>query len=155
MAQMVENPPTMERSEFDPWEDPLEMEMQPTPVFLPGASPWTEKPGGLQCMGSQRDGHDWVSKHTKLLRRLRKDMHSLDYTRNDIKFDQQNMANIWAKILKIRWQIKAKYIIWENNFVDNWSLIWVKKIKKKLSRILWGLLRYKYFLCPPFLVCRK
>ena len=54
-------------------------------------------------------------------------MHSLDYTRNDIKFDQQNMANIWTKILKIRWQIKAKYIIWENNFVDNWSLIWVKK----------------------------
>ena len=35
-----------------------------------------------------------MSKHTKLLRRLRKDMHSLDYTRNDIEFDQQNMANI-------------------------------------------------------------
>ena len=27
---------------------------QPTPVFLPGESPWTEEPGGLQPMGSQR-----------------------------------------------------------------------------------------------------
>ena len=26
-------------------------EWQPTPVFLPGESPWTEEPGGLQSMG--------------------------------------------------------------------------------------------------------
>ena len=26
---------------------------QPTPVFLPGESPWTAEPGGLLCMGSQ------------------------------------------------------------------------------------------------------
>ena len=32
---------------------------QPTPAFLPGESPWTEEPGGLQSMGSQRVGHDW------------------------------------------------------------------------------------------------
>ena len=25
---------------------------QPTPVFLPGGSPWTEEPGGLQAIGS-------------------------------------------------------------------------------------------------------
>ena len=30
----------------------------PTPVFLPGESPRTEKPGGLQSMGSQRVRHD-------------------------------------------------------------------------------------------------
>ena len=28
-------------------EDPLEGDMQPTPVFLPGESAWTEEPGGL------------------------------------------------------------------------------------------------------------
>ena len=28
------------------------------PVFLPGESPWTEEPGGLQPMGLQRVGHD-------------------------------------------------------------------------------------------------
>ena len=32
------------------WEDPLEEVWQPTPVFLPGESPWTEEPGGLQSM---------------------------------------------------------------------------------------------------------
>jgi len=31
---------------------------KPTPVFLPGESPWREEPGGLQFMGSQRVGHD-------------------------------------------------------------------------------------------------
>ena len=36
---------------------------QPTPVFLPGESPWTKEPGGLQSMGSQRVRHDWVTKH--------------------------------------------------------------------------------------------
>ena len=30
-----------------------------TLVFLPGESPWTEQPGKLQSMGSQRVGHDW------------------------------------------------------------------------------------------------
>jgi len=28
------------------------------PVLLPGESPWTEEPGGLQSMGLQRVGHD-------------------------------------------------------------------------------------------------
>ena len=31
---------------------------QPTLVFLPGESPWTEEPGGLQSMVLQRVGHD-------------------------------------------------------------------------------------------------
>jgi len=30
---------------------------QPTSVFLPGESPWTEEPSGLQSMGSQRVRH--------------------------------------------------------------------------------------------------
>ena len=28
-------------------------------VFLPRESPWTEEPGGLQSMGSQRVGHEY------------------------------------------------------------------------------------------------
>ena len=31
---------------------------QPTPVFLPGESPWSEEPVKLQSMGLQRVGHD-------------------------------------------------------------------------------------------------
>ena len=34
----------------------------PLQVFLPGESPWTEEPGGLKSMGSQRVRHNWVTK---------------------------------------------------------------------------------------------
>ena len=51
------------RCQFDPWvrKMPWRRKWQPTPVFLPEVSPWTEKPGGLYPMGSQRAGHDWVT----------------------------------------------------------------------------------------------
>ena len=39
---------------------------QPTPVSWPGESPWTEEPGGLQAMGSQRVGHDSATKYNIL-----------------------------------------------------------------------------------------
>ena len=59
-AQLVKNLPAM-RETWVPslgWEDPLKEDIQPTPVFLPGESPWTEEPGRMQSMGSQRVGHD-------------------------------------------------------------------------------------------------
>ena len=39
-------------------EDPLEKEMATHSSILAWRIPWTEKPGGLQSMGSQRVGHD-------------------------------------------------------------------------------------------------
>ena len=44
-------------------EDPLRRTWQPTPVFLPGESPWTEEPAGFQSMGSQRDVTEETSMH--------------------------------------------------------------------------------------------
>ena len=60
VAQMVKNPPAMWEHGFDPWVGKIAWRRawQPTPVFLLGESPWTEEPGGLQSMGSQRVGHD-------------------------------------------------------------------------------------------------
>ena len=40
------------------WEDPLEKEMATPSSILAWEIPWTEEPGGLQSMGSQRIGHD-------------------------------------------------------------------------------------------------
>ena len=40
------------------WEDPLEKEMATHSSTLAWKIPWTEKPGRLQSMGSQRVGHD-------------------------------------------------------------------------------------------------
>ena len=54
------------RHGLDPrfWKIPWRRAWQPTLVFLPGVSPWTEEPGGLHSMGLQRVGHDWATKHT-------------------------------------------------------------------------------------------
>ena len=40
------------------WEDPLEEEMANHSRILAWKIPWTEEPGGLQPMGSQRVGHN-------------------------------------------------------------------------------------------------
>ena len=40
---------------------------QPSPAFLPGE--WAEEPGGLQSMGSQRVGHNWVTNTSTLVKR--------------------------------------------------------------------------------------
>ena len=57
---MVKRLPTMRETRVQSLgrEDLLEKEMATTPVFLPWKIPWTEKPGRLQFMGSQRVGHD-------------------------------------------------------------------------------------------------
>ena len=39
-------------------EDPLEKEMATHSTILAWRIPWTEEPGGLQSMGSQRVRHD-------------------------------------------------------------------------------------------------
>ena len=55
VAQMVKNPPAMRETWVRSlgWEGPLEEAMATHSRFLPGDSPWTEEPGGLQSMGSQ------------------------------------------------------------------------------------------------------
>ena len=60
IAQLVKNPLAMQETWVPSlgWEDSLEKGMATTPVFLPGESQWSEEPGGLQLMGSQRVRHD-------------------------------------------------------------------------------------------------
>ena len=55
-AQMVKSLPTMRETwlQFLDWEDPLEKEMAAHSSTLAWEIPWTEEPGGLQSMGSQR-----------------------------------------------------------------------------------------------------
>ena len=43
--------------QFLDWEDPLEKEMAIHSSILTWVIPWTEEPGGLQSMGSQRVRH--------------------------------------------------------------------------------------------------
>ena len=43
------------------WEDPLDKEMATHSSILAWKISWTEEPGGLQSMGSQRVGHNWAT----------------------------------------------------------------------------------------------
>ena len=64
VVQMVKNQPA-NAGDLGPIPGLGRRAWQPTPVFLPGESPWTEELGGLQSMGSQRGGHDWATNHSK------------------------------------------------------------------------------------------
>ena len=57
---MVKNPLTMQKTqvEFPGQEDPMEKDMATHSSILAWRIPWTEEPGGLQSMGSQRVGHN-------------------------------------------------------------------------------------------------
>ena len=46
------------------WQDPLEEKMATHSSILAWKIPWTEEPGGLQPMGSQRVRHGSVTEHT-------------------------------------------------------------------------------------------
>ena len=56
---MVQNPPGMRETwgQSLAWEDPLEKGTAICPSILAWRIPWTEEPGGLQSMGSQRVRH--------------------------------------------------------------------------------------------------
>ena len=60
VAQTVKRLSTMQETRVRSlsWEDPLEKEMAIHSSITAWKIPWTEEPGRLQSMGSQRVGHD-------------------------------------------------------------------------------------------------
>ena len=60
MAQTVNNLPAIQETQVQSLgqEDPLEGSMATHSSILAREIPWTEEPGGLQSMGSQRVGHE-------------------------------------------------------------------------------------------------
>ena len=60
MAQTVKKLPAMQETQVQSLgpEDPLEKGMAIHSSILAWRIPWTEEPGGLQSMGSQKVGHD-------------------------------------------------------------------------------------------------
>ena len=87
VAQMVKNPLQCGRPGFDPWvgKIPWRKAWQPTPVFLPGESPWTKEPGGLQSLGLWRVRQDWATKHTA---------HLVTWWLNDLR--QVTFSSLWS-----------------------------------------------------------
>ena len=60
---MVKHLPVMRETQVRSlgWEDPLEKEMATHSSTLAWKIPWTEEPGRLQSMGSQRVRHNWAT----------------------------------------------------------------------------------------------
>ena len=60
MAQMVMNLPAMWETQVRSlgWEDPLEKDMATHSSILAWRISWTEEPGGLQSLESQKVTHD-------------------------------------------------------------------------------------------------
>ena len=58
MAQLVKNLPVVQETQDQSlgWEDPLQKEMATHSSILAWRISWTEEPGRLQSMGSQRVG---------------------------------------------------------------------------------------------------
>ena len=56
----------VQETRFDSWvgKIPRRRTWQLTPVFLPGVSPWTDVPRGLQSPGSKRVRHSRATKHS-------------------------------------------------------------------------------------------
>ena len=62
---MVKNLPGMQETWVQSlaWEEPLEKGKAAHSTILVWRIPWTEEPGGLQSMGSQRIRHDRAEAH--------------------------------------------------------------------------------------------
>ena len=60
MAQIVKNLPAMWETQVRPLggKDPLEKGLETHSSILAWKIPWTEEPGGLWFMGSERVGHN-------------------------------------------------------------------------------------------------
>ena len=65
VAQLVKNPLAMQEPWVRSlgWEDPLEKGLATHSSVFAWRIPWTEEPGGLQSMGSQRVRHDCMTEH--------------------------------------------------------------------------------------------
>ena len=63
VAQMVKNPPAMQESQIPSLgqENPLEKRIAIHSMILTWRVLWTDEPGELQSMWSQRVGHNWAT----------------------------------------------------------------------------------------------
>ena len=70
------------------WEDPLEKEMAIHSRTIAWKIPWTEEPGRLQPMGSQRVGHNWATSLITYLCLCR-------ISHKDLRFEFTLLTMVW------------------------------------------------------------
>ena len=89
----------------------LEEEMAAYSSILAWKIPWTDQPGRLQCIGSQRVEHDWVTEHIRKvwpnIKKISKKFslycaihHDIWYRKEIIYILQSNKKNYWYYPIK-------------------------------------------------------
>ena len=103
VAQMVKRLSTMWETRVQSlgWEDPLEKEMAIHSSTIAWKIPWTEEPGRLQSMGSQRVGHDWATSLSLSPALQRPGQHKTWGLRVDTQWNisEQNWGHMWPRHL--------------------------------------------------------
>ena len=82
------------------WEDPLEKEMATHSSILAWRIPWTEEPGGLQRMRSQRVGHDWATSHIHTLRLIESNLFQWDFPGGSVVENPPSVQGTWVGELR-------------------------------------------------------
>ena len=75
------------------WGDPLEEGMATHFSILAWRIQWTEEPGGLQSIGSQRVGHDWVTNTFPFQDRGPHELHSMKMDRGAVSKNEDGNLN--------------------------------------------------------------
>ena len=96
---MVKNLPTFQETQvwFQSWKDSLEKGIATHSHILAWRIPWTEEPGELQSMGSQRVGHNWAPNTHIFLLTSRKTNCSNFYSLYFERIKQDQRIN-WPKL---------------------------------------------------------
>ena len=111
---MAKNLPAMQETwvQFLGQEDPMEKGMVTHSSILDWRIPWTEEPGGLQSMGSQRVRHDWVT-----------DTHAhWHYYREQIKVLAWGYGSLKHSALRIADQLSCALLVLAHVFEGFWNL---------------------------------
>ena len=85
-------------------EDPLEKGMATHSSILGWRIPWTEEPGGLQSMGSQRVGHNWVHTYSQRRKEGKRHLESVGNTRvlDRVSLDQDGVILNRVPVRKVK-----------------------------------------------------
>ena len=141
VTQIGKNPPAVQETwvQFLNQEDLLEKRMATHSNILAWKIPWTEKPGGLQSIGSQRVGHNWSDyAHTHIHLCFQLYGHPVNFHVSvAMEFIQQKLIvlhiNKYTVCLEkvpayqiLTWSLSLWYEKWNWFFLINYSMFSVK-----------------------------